>query len=143
MGGTELEVLKAVRKKGGETSISAIAAEIKMSSDYARIVCRGLGMDDYLDVFSRGRVRLTEKGMATLRRVAPAPPVAVAASREMDGKKPRDSGPEDTDGGSDEKKSLSPEEKYRLWTTGSTAEPPQADGRAVAGAIENGGRAVP
>lgn len=142
MGGTELEVLKAVRKKGGEASISAIAAQIRTSSDYARIVCRGLGMDDYLDVFKNGRVRLTEKGMAALRKVAPTPAVAAAASEEAGGRKPRDSGPEDTDGGSDEEKPLSPRQKYRLWTTGS-AEPPQADGRAVEGAIEDGGRVVP
>ena len=117
MGGTELEVLKAVRKKGGEASISAIAAEIKMSSDYARIVCRGLGMDDYLDVFKNGRVRLTEKGMAALRKLAPRPEAAAAVSEEAGAMKTRGSAPERVDGEDEEEKRLSPEEKYQLWTS--------------------------
>ncbi len=142
MGGTELEVLKAVRKKGGEASVSAIAAQIKMSSDYARIVCRGLGMSDYVDVFRNGRVRLTEKGMAALRKAAPEPAVPPEASEGADAGKPGHGGSQDADSRSDDQKPLSPQEKYRLWTTGS-AEPPQADARAVAGAIGDGGRVVP
>ncbi len=109
MGGTELEVLKAVRKKGGEASISAIASEIRMGTDYTRIVCRGLGMADYVDVFGKGRVRLTEKGMVALRRAAPREKkVEIEASGE-------ESEPEAQ--GDEEQKPLSPEEKYLLWTS--------------------------
>ena len=104
--GTEFEVLKALRKKGGETTISAIAAEIRMSSDYARIVCRGLGMADYVDVFNNGRVRLAEKGIEALRKVP----------REEDEAGPTE-GESGTNGEKDQQKPLSPEEKYLLWSS--------------------------
>ena len=143
MGGTELEVLKAVRKKGGEASMSAIATEIRMSSDYARIVCRGLGMEDYLDVFENGRVRLTEKGMAAVRKAAPRHKVAAGASEEADGMKPGSSGAEDTDGETeDEEKPLSPEEKYRLWASREN-NPRQADVRVEVLGVRKGGRMTP
>lgn len=60
--GTEMKVLKGLKKKGGETNLFGVAKEIGLSTDYARIVCRSLGMADYLDLFSTGKVRLTQKG---------------------------------------------------------------------------------
>lgn len=113
MNGTELEVLKAVRKKGGEATISAIAAQIRMGSDYARIVCRGLGMADYLDVFKNGRVRLIEKGVQALRKYPPEPEESGKASGEA----PDGEGEETDEQAEEEQKPLSPEEKYRLWTS--------------------------
>ena len=60
--GTEMEVLKAVKKRNGETTVSAVAKDIKMSLDYIRVMCRSLGQADYLDVFRSDKIRLTLKG---------------------------------------------------------------------------------
>ncbi|MDO9585287.1 MAG: hypothetical protein Q7I93_02250 [Syntrophales bacterium] len=60
--GTEMKVLKGLKKKGGETNLFGVAKEIGLSTDYARIVCRALGMADYLDMLSTGKVKLTPKG---------------------------------------------------------------------------------
>ncbi|MDI6892495.1 MAG: hypothetical protein QMD08_05845 [Actinomycetota bacterium] len=89
--GTELEVLKIVQKRGGETNLFGVASELKMSTDYAKIICRSLGMADYLDLFSSGKVRLTPKGERVLEKK--------------------------TSPGEEEKAPQSPEEKFRRWTS--------------------------
>ena len=116
MGGTELEVLKALRKKGGEATISAIAASIRMSSNYTGIVCRGLGMDDYVDVFSNGRVRLADKGLSALRKFPPEPEAPAAVSGKAGQMKSAGSTSASVDAEDEEReKPLSPEEKLELW----------------------------
>jgi len=60
--GTEMAVLKGIKKRGGETNLFGVAKEIGLSTDYAKIICRSLGMADYLDMFSNGKIRLTRKG---------------------------------------------------------------------------------
>lgn len=92
--GTELEVLKIVQKRGGETNLFGVASELRVSTDYTKIICRSLGMADYLDVFSSGKVKLTPKGQRVLE------------------KKAAGSSPDE-----DEKAPQSPEEKFRRWTS--------------------------
>lgn len=100
--GTEMKVLKGIKKKGGETSLFRVAKHIGMSTDYAKIVCRGLGMGDYLDMFKTGKIRLTPKGWK-----------AVGGRNEV----PRES--DETAGeGSDEaikKGPETPRERYERW----------------------------
>ncbi|MFH1952475.1 MAG: hypothetical protein ABIL06_12755 [Pseudomonadota bacterium] len=66
--GTELEALKAVKKRGGETTVSAVAKDIKISLDYTRVICRSLGMADYLDVSRSEKIKLTPKGWKVLEK---------------------------------------------------------------------------
>lgn len=99
--GTEMAVLKGIKKKGGETNLFGVTKEIGLSSDYARIVCRSLGMADYLDMFSNGKIRLTRKGWKAI------------GGRDEEPKK--DEAAED---GSAEAKKKEPEtrqEKYQRW----------------------------
>ena len=60
--GTEIQILRALKERGGESHLSGIAKKIRLSSDYAKIVCRSLGRADYLDLLGTGKVRLTSKG---------------------------------------------------------------------------------
>ena len=64
--GTELQVMEAIKKRNGETTVSAVAKDIKMSLDYTRVMCRSLGMADYLDVFRSDKIKLTHKGWKAL-----------------------------------------------------------------------------
>lgn len=100
--GTEMEVLKGIKKRGGETSLFGVATEIRLSTDYARIICRSLGMADYLDVLRSGKVSLTPKGWKAVGGKDEIPP----------------EGEEATEGGADEAKKKTPEtrqEKYQRW----------------------------
>lgn len=66
--GTEIEVLKAIRDEGGETTVGAVAH--RMGSgwglDYLRLLCNSLGRADYIDVLKSGRMRITTKGEKTV-----------------------------------------------------------------------------
>ena len=48
-GTTQLKVLETIWDWGGEASISAIAKELHISTDYARLICEDLGRNDYID----------------------------------------------------------------------------------------------
>ncbi len=100
--GTEMEALKAIKKRGGETNLFGVASEIRLSSDYARIVCRSLGMADYLDIFRSGKIRLTSKGWKAVGGKDVVPPEGEEAAED----------------GSAEAKKKEPEtrhEKYQRW----------------------------
>ena len=100
--GTEMAVLKGIKKKGGETNLFGVTKEIGLSSDYARIVCRSLGMADYLNMFSNGKIRLTRKGWKAVGGRDEVPPEGEEAAED----------------GSAEAKKKEPEtrqEKYQRW----------------------------
>lgn len=65
--GSELEVLKIVEEKGGETTVHAVARKMAINTDYARLICRGLAKADYLDILG-GKLVLTPKGKGELER---------------------------------------------------------------------------
>jgi hypothetical protein len=100
--GTEMKVLKGLKNRGGETNLFGVAKEIGLSTDYAKIVCRALGMADYLDIFRTGKIRLTNKGWRAV------------GGREVEVPE----GEETTEEGSGEPKKKvckTPHEKYNRW----------------------------
>ena len=66
--GTELKVLEVIAERGGKTTASIVASKIGYSSDYARIICTGLGNADYLDLDRSGICELRGKGWQELER---------------------------------------------------------------------------
>lgn len=48
-GTTQLQVLETIWDWGGEASVSTIAKELRISTDYARLICEDLGRNDYID----------------------------------------------------------------------------------------------
>lgn len=99
--GTEMAVLKGIKKKEGETNLSGVAKEIGLSSDYAKIICRSLGMSDYLDMLSNGKIRLTRKGWKAVGGRDEEPKKEEAAERGAAEAKKK--GPENS------------QEKYQRW----------------------------
>ena len=49
MSGTELKVLEIIWDWGGEASIDTIAREVRISTDYARLICQNLARNNYID----------------------------------------------------------------------------------------------
>jgi len=101
--GTEMKVLKGIKKRGGETNLFGVAREIGLSSDYARIVCRALGMADYLDIFRTGKIRLTRKGWRAV------------GGREVETPEGGEEATEEGSGEAKKKGSETPQEKYNRW----------------------------
>jgi len=100
-GGTEMAVLKGIKKRGGETNLFGVAKEIGLSPDYAKIICRSLGMTDYLDMLGNGKIMLTRKGWKAVGGRDEEPEKDEAAEDgSVEAKK---KGPEN------------PEEKYKRW----------------------------
>ena len=100
--GTEMAVLKGIKKRGGETNLFGVAKEIGLSTDYAKIICRSLGMADYLDMLGNGKIRLTRKGWKAVGGRDEVPPEGEKAAER----------------GSAEAKKKGPEnshEKYQRW----------------------------
>jgi len=66
--GTELEVLKHIAERGGKTTVAIVASKIGFSSDYARIICIGLGNAGYIDLYRNGICELAAKGWQELEK---------------------------------------------------------------------------
>ena len=66
--GTEIEVLRAIKDEGGETTVGAVAHRIGSGwgLDYIRLLCNSLGRADYIDVLKSGKLRITTKGEKTI-----------------------------------------------------------------------------
>ncbi|MCG2686304.1 hypothetical protein L6258_02980 [Candidatus Parcubacteria bacterium] len=64
--GTEKEALEAVDKAGGEATIGTVATELRIDTNYARLLCNSLGRADYIDVLSSGICKITPKGKRAL-----------------------------------------------------------------------------
>lgn len=65
--GSELEALKIIAEKE-ETTPFVVARKMKVDIPYARLLCNSLGRDDYIDVLASGKLRITAKGKAALRK---------------------------------------------------------------------------
>ena len=48
-GATQSQILETIWDWGGEASISTIAKELHISTDYARLICRDLGRNGYIN----------------------------------------------------------------------------------------------
>lgn len=68
--GTESEILKTINEAGGETTPLYVSRKMGSAwgTDYIRMLCKSLGRDDYIDVLSTGRLRITAKGKASLKK---------------------------------------------------------------------------
>ena len=66
--GTELDILKVIRDEGGETTVQVVAHKFgpSWSLDYIRVMCNSLGRADYIDVLRSGKLRITDKGKASV-----------------------------------------------------------------------------
>lgn len=48
--GTDLQVLRVIGDREGKSALHTVASAMRISSDYARIICRSLGTADYIDL---------------------------------------------------------------------------------------------
>ena len=62
MTGTEQQALEIIWDQGGETSVDVIARNLKVSKDYARLICYDLGSKDCVDIYRTGWLKLRGKG---------------------------------------------------------------------------------
>jgi len=58
----ETKILKIIDAEGGECGIRKIAAKMRITPQYARVILRSMGEDDIIDVFRSGKVRIANKG---------------------------------------------------------------------------------
>jgi len=64
----ELQALEIIHRYGGQTGYSTVAQAMRLGSDYGRIICRGLGEADYIDMTNRGLCIIKGKGLVELLR---------------------------------------------------------------------------
>ena len=62
----ESKILKIVEAEGGECGIRKIAAKMRITPQYVRVILNSMGESDIVDVFINGKVRLARKGWVTL-----------------------------------------------------------------------------
>lgn len=62
MSGTEQQVLEIIWDWGGEVTIDIIARELKISIDYARLICESLARHNYIDFLYSRLAKLRGKG---------------------------------------------------------------------------------
>lgn len=62
----ESKILKIIEAEGGECGIRKIAAKMRMTPQYARIILCSMGESDLIDVFRTGKIRLARKGWTAL-----------------------------------------------------------------------------
>ena len=67
VGGTDLEVLKALGDLGGKVRVKAIARKAGLMVPYPKLICNSLGKHDYMNVAGSGMCKLTAKGYQALR----------------------------------------------------------------------------
>ncbi|MFQ5811840.1 MAG: hypothetical protein ACE5I2_01395 [Anaerolineae bacterium] len=64
----ELQALEIIHRYGGQTGYSTVAQAMRLGSDYGRIICRGLGEADYIDMTNQGLCIIKGKGLVELLR---------------------------------------------------------------------------
>ena len=62
----ETKILKIIDAEGGESIERKIAAQMRLAPSYVRIILRSMGMNDMIDVFRTGKIRIISKGWAAL-----------------------------------------------------------------------------
>ncbi len=66
LGASELDALKVISEKGGETVFQVVSQRLKIEYDYARLLCTSLGKADYIDITAEGLCKITPKGEQAL-----------------------------------------------------------------------------
>lgn len=62
----EMKILKIIDVEGGESTVGRIARKMRLDTNYARVILNSMGLNDLIDVFRTGKVRLLIKGWAAL-----------------------------------------------------------------------------
>ena len=62
----ERQILQIIADRGGKTNIAMIAAKMGVRYDYCSVICNSIGSRGYVDVFLRGKIKLTPKGWAAI-----------------------------------------------------------------------------
>lgn len=68
LSGRELEALQIIQRYGGRTGYGTVAGAMRLGADYTRIICEGLGRQDYIDMTAQGACYITPKGRHELIR---------------------------------------------------------------------------
>ena len=64
----ELQALEIIFRYGGHTGYSTVAQAMRVGSEYAKTICRGLGQTDCIDMTLSGLCKITPKGIEELLR---------------------------------------------------------------------------
>jgi len=62
----EMKIFKMIDAEGGESTVGRIARKMRIDTNYTRIILNSMGLNDLIDVFRTGKVRITSKGWITL-----------------------------------------------------------------------------
>ena len=62
----ESKIIKIIEAEGGECGIRKIAAKMRMTPQYVKVILNSMGNNDIIDVFLTGKVKLARKGWVTL-----------------------------------------------------------------------------
>lgn len=77
----ELKALEVIWDWGGEANVETVARELRISIEYARLICQRLGEHEYIDMKRSGWCRLKGKGkLEAAKRKASKPKKIVIAS---------------------------------------------------------------
>jgi len=93
VGNRELQALEVIHRYGGQTGYSTVAQAMRVGSEYAKIICQGLGEADCIDMTMRGLCKITARGIEellnrgsiTLADLEPADEEAEATPQEAGG----------------------------------------------------------
>ena len=85
MSGTELKVLEIIWDWGGEASVDTIAREVRISTDYARLICQNLGRNNYIDFAHSKLCFLRGKGKLEVARRKVDTPKKIVVSEKIPG----------------------------------------------------------
>lgn len=77
----EMKALGVVWQWGGEVRVGTVARELKVSLDYARLMCRSLGEHEYLDIAQSGWCRIKGKGKRAAAKWSKELPRRIMAGR--------------------------------------------------------------
>ncbi len=59
----EVQALEIIHRYGGQTGYSTVAQAMRVSSEYAKTICQGLGEADYIDMTIQGLCKITARGI--------------------------------------------------------------------------------
>lgn len=87
----ELKALEVIWDWGGEAGVDTVARELRVSLEYARLICNSLGESEYLNMTRSGGCKLKGKGKleAAKHKVSKPKKIVAAPLREGREKKRR------------------------------------------------------
>ena len=62
----EMKILKMIDAEGSESTVGRIARKMRLDPNYTRVILNSVRLNDLIDVFRTGKVRLASKGWITL-----------------------------------------------------------------------------